>query len=80
MHQLREGDLNLTMNFELHTEKGKKITIDGCYVVVDNGYLQWSTNVPPYKNSANRSELRFSQWLESLRKVVDCTFGILKGR
>jgi hypothetical protein len=79
MHQLCEGNLNSTMNFELHTEKGMKITIDGCYVIVDNGYLQWSTTVPPYKNSANQSEQRLSQWLESLRKDVESTFGILKG-
>ncbi|KAI2500765.1 Plant transposon protein [Fragilaria crotonensis] len=32
------------------------------------------------KHTCNRSELRFSQWLESLRKDVECTFGILKGR
>jgi DDE superfamily endonuclease len=32
------------------------------------------------KDTCNRSELRFSQWLEALRKDVECTFGILKGR
>ena len=30
--------------------------------------------------SADRKEIRWSQWLESLRKDVECTFGILKGR
>jgi hypothetical protein len=80
MHQLREGDLNSSMSFNLHTETGKQRTVKGCYVVVDNGYLQWPTTVPPYKHSTHRSELRFSQWLESLRKDVECTFGILKGR
>ena len=55
-------------------------TLKGAYVIVDNGYLEWSTTVPPMKASCNRSELRFSQWLESMRKDVECTFGILKGR
>ncbi len=32
------------------------------------------------KDTCNRSELRFSQWLETLRKDFECTFGILKGR
>jgi hypothetical protein len=68
------------MSFELQTRTGHSISINGCYVIVDNGYLQWSTTVPPHKRSSNRSELRFSQWLESLRKDVECTFGILKGR
>lgn len=28
----------------------------------------------------NQQEIRWSQWLESMRKDVECTFGILKGR
>ena len=52
----------------------------GCYVIVDNGYLDWSVTVTPMKDSQLRSEIRFSEWLESLRKDVECTFGILKGR
>ncbi|KAI2498508.1 Plant transposon protein [Fragilaria crotonensis] len=56
------------------------VTIKGAYVIVDNGYLRWPTTIPPMKDTCNRSELRFSQWLEALRKDVECTFGILKGR
>ena len=36
--------------------------------------------VPPLKKSNMRSEIRFPEWLESLRKDVECAFGILKGR
>jgi hypothetical protein len=32
------------------------------------------------KDAFHRSEQRFSDWLELLRKDVECTFGILKGR
>ena len=32
------------------------------------------------KDTTSRAEIRFSQWLESLRKDVECTFGILKRR
>ena len=56
------------------------VKIKGAYVIVDNGYLAWPTTIPPVKDTCNRSELRFSQWLEALRKDVECTFGILKGR
>jgi hypothetical protein len=56
------------------------VTYNGCYVIVDNGYLSWSTTVPPTKSPLTQKELRWSQWLESLRKDVECTFGILKGR
>ena len=49
-------------------------------MIEDNGYREWSTTVPPLTTSCNRLELRFSQWLESMRKDVECTFGTLKGR
>jgi DDE superfamily endonuclease len=78
---LQNGALNSTMSFELRNQHSENTrAIKGAYVIVDNGYLNWSTTVPPMKNSCNRSEIRFSQWLESLRKDVECTFGILKGR
>jgi hypothetical protein len=32
------------------------------------------------KESNYIQEIRFSEWLESMRKDVECTFGILKGR
>jgi hypothetical protein len=52
----------------------------GCWVLCDNGYLAWSTTVPPNKVSRDRREKRWSEWIESMRKDVECTFGILKGR
>jgi hypothetical protein len=48
--------------------------------MVDNGYLRWPTTIPPFKESVYVIEERFSQWLESMRKDVECTLGILKGR
>ncbi len=50
------------------------------WLIVDNGYLNWPTTVPPSKTSCSRVNVRFSQWLESIRKAVECTFGILKER
>jgi hypothetical protein len=52
----------------------------GAWLIVDNGYLRWSTTVPPFKHSVDQREIRWSQWLEAVRKDVECTFGILKGR
>ena len=58
----------------------KEVKYRGCWLVVDNGYLNWSTNIPPYTTTNSIPEIRFSEWLESIRKDVECTFGILKGR
>ena len=52
----------------------------GGWLLVDNGYLPWPAMVPPSKLPMTFAELRFSKWVESLRKDVECTFGIMKGR
>ena len=52
----------------------------GWYLIVDNGYLNWSVTAPPMKKTQLRTDIRFSEWVESMRKDVECTFGILKGR
>ena len=44
------------------------------------GILSWSCTVPPLKDGFTYQHIRFSEWLESMRKDVECTFGILKGR
>ena len=81
---IRNGNNLQDIEFELldHDSKGKVITVKykGVYVIVDNGYLQWSCTVPPFSVTSDMDEIRWSKWLESMRKDVECTFGILKGR
>ena len=52
----------------------------GAWLLVDNGYLNWGTTIPPMKNTIYQDASRWSEWLESMRKDVECTFVILKGR
>ncbi len=51
------------------------------YVICNNGYLRWPTLICPY-SSVEYSSLEgyFLSNLESVRKDVECTFGILKKR
>ena len=77
---LQRGSFDNKITFQLSTNRGTPINVKGAYVIVDNGYLDWSSTVPPFKDSTNKSEVRFSQWLQSLRKDVECTFGILKSQ
>jgi hypothetical protein len=58
----------------------RKVTYSGVYILVDNGYLDWSCTVPPMTMTNKISKIRWSKWVESMRKNVECTFGILKGR
>jgi len=81
--QIRSDGLNLQENtFELlaRGKGGEVIAVKykGVYVIVDNGYLNWSCTVPPFTVTSNMDEIQWSRWLESMRKDVECTFGILK--
>ena len=76
------GEYDDMLQFELLDKKSSSGIkgFNGAYVIIDNGYLDWSTTVPPIKHSCIWDEINFSQWLESLQKDVKCTFGILMGR
>jgi hypothetical protein len=84
MQGLHEGKILDDLEFDLYEYNDSGDIVlqryrGGC-LLVDNGYLARSTNVPPIKTTNSRAEIRFSAWLEALRKDVECTFGILKGR
>ena len=51
---------------------------EGVWFMVDNVYLSWSCTVPPDRNGTTYDVIRFSEWLESMRKDVECVFGIMK--
>ena len=84
MKGIQGGHIFQDYKFELYDydDAGNVIRqkYEGVWLLVDNGYLNWPTTVPPFERSTNRAEIRFSSWLESMRKDVECTFGILKGR
>jgi hypothetical protein len=52
----------------------------GIWVLCDNGYHAWRTLQYPLLIRSNEGELRWSRMAESLRKDIEQTFGILKGR
>lgn len=57
-----------------------KVMYKGVWIIVDNGYHAWATTVPPFTNTGYQDEIRWSEWVESMRKDVECAFGIMKGR
>ena len=84
MQGLHEGSILQDVVFSLYAYNSNGEVFQqryrGGWLLVDNGYLAHSTTVPPFKTTNSRAEITFSTWLESLRKDVECTFGILKGR
>ena len=81
---LRNGNIMGDNSFVLFEHDGSDIIVEvkycGAWLIVDNGYLEWSVTIPPMKDTMYYKETRWSEWMESMRKDVECTFGILKGR
>ena len=71
---------NVFENFEQRGDEIVAVKYQGVWVMVYNGYHDWSTTIPPFKNSIFCDEICWSEWLESMQKDVECAFGILKGR
>ncbi len=70
------------MSEEYFDDKGDVKEERGAYLICDNGYLQWPITICPYMRSQTNStkESCFSANVESVRKDVECVFGILKER
>jgi Plant transposon protein len=83
-NQIKDGSILDDCFFELKYWKASGAIgtrkFHGAWLLVDNGYLEWSVTIPPKKDPSTFGELKFSEMLESMRKDVECTFGILKGR
>ena len=81
---VKDGTLLKNKNFTLFEYDSNKNIMEahynGGWLMVDNGYLDWSCTIPPMKRSLSYKFIRFSEWLESMRKNVECTFGIMKRR
>ena len=73
-------DFEFTLYEKRHNGDIVEAKYKGVWFMVDNGYLDWSCTVPPVKDATTYQTIRFSEWLESMRKDVECTFGILKQR
>ena len=70
---LRDGRKYSDIEFELLerdpvTNDIKAVRYTGVWLIVDNGYLSWSTLIPPINNPSTWQEFRFGKWIESIRK------------
>lgn len=77
MTSIRDG---LYKNFEseIYNSEADNIILQGAHTINDNGYLNWACMMEPSKISSSIAEANWSEMVESLRKDVECTFGILK--
>jgi len=80
---VHSGQLYGNKVFEVHDKHGNVTQVAGLYLLSDNGYHKWRCLQCPMKIAHDYDELYYRKWsemCESLRKDVECTFGILKVR
>jgi len=68
------------VEFSLYNEDGTWTTFTGAYLICDNGYSDKWIFQKPLNNGVDMRSVYWSETLESVRKDVECTFGILKAR
>ncbi|CAN0043663.1 unnamed protein product, partial [Pylaiella littoralis] len=78
--KIRKDPIYTEKVYTLFDKDGTPFQRKGNYSIVDNGYNKWAILIPPTKWPTTDMETRWSRALESVRKDVECFFGILKGR
>jgi hypothetical protein len=78
IQKLRKDPIFTEAEFKLYDKTGTQYKIKGAYAISDNGYHQWRIFQFPAKHATDGDTAKWSRRLESVRKDVECTFGILK--
>ena len=67
---LRNGNIMGDNSFVLFEHDGSDIIVEvkycGAWLIVDNGYLEWSVTIPSMKDTMYYKETRWSEWMESM--------------
>ena len=79
IQELRTGKFK-DFAYTMKDKNGNQFTETGPYVINDNGYHYWSQCMCPSKHTAVPHLALLSKHLESTRKDVERTFGIMKKR
>ena len=61
-------------------ENGQPILWKGEYFIADGGYVKCQYMLDSFATTVCMEERIWSEWLESVRKDVECAFGIIKAR
>lgn len=80
LEELRLRRIYEDLEYQIYDNKGVLRTVKGVYLLCDNGYKKEIHLMCPYTYRSVKEEVYFSEYLESVRKDVECTFGILKAR
>ena len=77
---IHDGLKYADVKYKMNTMDGVEYEEEGAWLLVDGGYHKWRCLQCPLKHSAIPREALWSEWAETVRKDVECVFGVLKGR
>ena len=77
---IKECLVNTDVSYEVWKSDNTLETMTGVWLLCDGGYHKWLCMMNPMKHASSRLERLWSEWVESVRKDVECVFGILKSR
>ena len=76
----KSRNLYKEVEFVVYDKDGHAVKIRGAYLITDGGYEGLSIFVNPNISRSDRAAIVWSEFIEAVRKDVECTFGILKSR
>ncbi len=76
-NQIKSGLLREVI-FVLFDKNNVPRTVLGGFLIVDGGYNKDPWLIDPDPSSINFKRKLWSEWMESVRKDIECTFGMLK--
>jgi hypothetical protein len=68
------------IEYQVFDRTGRKHWAKGGYVISDGGFVNAGVFIDPDHQRMDRDSVIWSEWVESVRKDVECLFGILKAR
>jgi hypothetical protein len=77
---VKESRAHADVKFLVKFPDGEVVEKSGVYFLCDGGYHRWACLMSPFPRTGNEADKRWSEWLESVRKDVECFFGVLKSR
>jgi hypothetical protein len=66
--------------FQTYNREGQATHWKGGYVIVDGGYPKMAMFMDPSIELYDYNSVMWAEWLESIRKDVECVFGFIKNR
>ena len=77
---VREDTLFTGSTFNMRSATGELVEHVGAWLLCDGGYHQWLCTICGFKHTSIRERFLWSKRMESVRKDIENTFGILKTR